>query len=227
MSRYRHEYKYLLDGPMEQILRIRAGGLLMLDPHVQKEGTYVIRSLYFDDFHDSCLGENDSGTDPRSKFRIRYYNHDTSRIRLEKKSKMRGMTLKESCAITAEECRMLMNGAVPDVEDGMPMTKKQLFLEMRLRNLMPKVIVSYERIPFVYPGGNVRITFDKDISSSLEVAAFLSGDYRTRPILPLGSSILEVKWDEVLPLHIKDVMQLNQLQWTAFSKYYMCRKYHL
>lgn len=227
MGRYRHEYKYLLDSPMEQILQIRAAGLLALDAHVQEEGSYVIRSLYFDDLYDSCLRENDAGTDPRSKFRIRYYNHNTDKIHLEKKSKTRGMTRKEACDLTLEECAMLVRGEIPDVDDTMPAIKKQLLLEMRLRNLMPKVIVSYERVPYVYPGGNVRITFDRDISSSVELSAFLSGDYPTRPILPVGSSILEVKWDEVMPLHIKEVMQLNQLQWTAFSKYYMCRKFHL
>lgn len=227
MSKYRHEYKYLLDSRMEQILLVRTAGILSLDSHVQKEGSYYIRSLYFDDYSDSCLIENDSGSDPRSKFRIRYYNHDTSRIRLEKKSKTCGMTLKESCDLTYEECQRLMNGEIPDIRDEMPVQKKQLLLEMRLRNLIPKVIVSYERIPYTYPAGNIRITFDKSISSSTQISAFLDGNYYVRPILPLGSSILEVKWDEMMPQYIKNVMHLDQLQWTSFSKYYMCRKYHL
>jgi len=227
MNRYRHEYKYFLDCRMEQILQIRAAGILMRDTHVKSDGTYLIRSLYFDDFHDSCMTENDAGTDPRSKFRIRYYNHDTSRIRLEKKSKTRGMTLKESCAISEEECRGLMSGEVPEISDTMSTVKQKLLLEMQMLGLMPKVIVSYERIPFIYPGGNVRVTFDRKISSSSESNLFLDGNYAERPILPLGNSILEVKWDEVLPLHIKDVLKLDELQWTAFSKYYMCRLYHI
>ena len=212
---------------MEQILLIRAAGLLTLDPHVQKEGSYYIRSLYFDDYSDSCLRENDAGSDPRSKFRIRYYNHDTSRIRLEKKSKTCGMTHKEACDLTYEECCSLMAGEIPDIDDTMPPVKRQLLLEMRLRNMIPKVIVSYERIPYTYPSGNIRITFDKSISSSTQIPAFLEGNYLTRPILPRGHSILEVKWDEIMPIHIKKVMQLDRLQWSAFSKYYMCRKYHL
>ena len=227
MGRYRHEYKYLLDCQTEQILRIRAAGILALDSHVQKDGSYFIRSLYFDDCYDSCLQENEAGYDPRSKFRIRYYNHDTSRIHLEKKRKTRGMTWKDSCDLTYEECCMLMQGIYPDIDDSMSTMKKQLLLEMRMRNLMPKVIVSYERIPYVYSGGNVRITFDKDISSSGQISEFLTGKYQVRPILSLGHSILEVKWDEIIPLHIKDVMQFNKLQWMAFSKYSMCRKFHL
>lgn len=227
MPRYRHEYKYFLDSAMESILRIRADGVLLRDPHVKSDGSYFIRSLYFDDYADRCMKENEAGTDPRSKFRIRYYNHDTSHIRLEKKSKTRGMTLKESCKLTLEECRVFQQGNIPHITADMPAGKQKLLLEMRLRSLMPKVIVSYERIPYVYPGGNVRITFDRNISSSIDIGCFLDGNYNCRPILPLGQSILEVKWDEVIPLHIKEVLALDHLQWTAFSKYYMCRVYHL
>ena len=98
---------------------------------------------------------------------------------------------------------------------------------MLLRHLKPKVIVTYERVPFVYPGGNVRVTFDQKITSSAELGAFLSGEYAQRPILPVGKSVLEVKWDELLPLHIKDALNMDTLQWSAFSKYYMCRILHL
>jgi hypothetical protein len=105
--------------------------------------------------------------------------------------------------------------------------KKKLFTEVQIRGLTPKVIVTYERMPFIYSGGNVRITFDRKITSSVELNKFLSGDYNERPVLEMGKSILEVKWDEIIPRHIKDTLRLENLEWTAFSKYYMCRKFHL
>lgn len=226
-SRYRHEYKYLTDSVQEAILLIRAKGLLERDPHAGETGSYLVRSLYFDDREDTCLWENESGTDLRSKFRLRYYGTDHKRARLEKKSKIHGMTGKESCPLTEEECRLLTEGTVPDSDGQMPEQKRRLFLEMRLKHLEPKVIVTYERTPFVYPGGNVRVTFDRNISSSGEIRHFLRGDYGTRPVLAQGNHVLEIKWDEVLPLHIKAAMQLNTLIWTACSKYHMCRTYHL
>lgn len=227
MHRYRHEYKYLISASEESILMIRAAGMLMRDAHVGDSGTYVIRSLYFDDDYDTCLQDNVAGTDPRSKFRIRYYNHDTTLLRLEKKSKSRMMTLKESCTISEEECHCFMEGKIPEITADMPEIKKKLFTQMLLRHLKPKVIVTYERVPFVYPGGNVRVTFDQKITTSAELGAFLSGEYAQRPILPVGKSVLEVKWDELLPLHIKDALNMDTLQWSAFSKYYMCRILHL
>lgn len=225
--RFRHEYKYMLNALQEGILRVKAGGVLMPDAHTNEDGSYLVRSLYFDDVSDTCLRENEAGTDPRSKFRIRYYNGDTSRIMLEKKSKIRGMCAKESCRISERECQMFMDGQVPNLAPGASADRKRLFTEMRIRGMMPKVIVTYERVPFVYVGGNVRITFDRNITSSVQLDHFLKGDYAERPILPAGGSILEVKWDELLPRHIRETLQIENLTWTAFSKYFMCRMFHL
>lgn len=225
-KRFRHEYKYMIDARQEGLLQSKVLGVMQRDPHVRSDGSYLIRSLYFDDHHDTCLLENHSGSDPRSKFRIRYYNSDTGRISLEKKSKVRSMCLKESCMLTVKECEAFIQGDVPAVTEDMPTEKKKLLTEMRLRGLVPKVIVTYERIPFIYSGGNVRVTFDRKITSSKELNRFLSGDYTERPVLSFGDSILEVKWDEILPRHLKDVLRLEGLHWIAFSKYSMCRIYH-
>lgn len=227
MSKYRHEYKYFIDEMQENILLISACGILEKDSHTNFEGTYQVRSLYFDDYDDNCLLDNINGVDARTKFRIRYYNEDYSRIQLEKKSKLCGMTLKESCLITLEECQAFISGRTSEISSEMPDIKKKLFLEMQFRSMIPKVIISYERMPFTYRGGNVRITFDRKITSSNDIKHFLEGTYPVRPILPQNRSVLEIKWDEILPLHIKDAMKINSLQWTTFSKYYMCRTYHL
>lgn len=227
MNRYRHEYKYLLSAAQMQLLQLWAAGLLAKDPHADKTGAYLIHSLYFDDLNDTCLQENLAGTDHRAKFRIRYYNQDTSYLRLEKKSKLRGMTQKEACDLTEAECRSLMQGQIPPILPDMPPQKHKLLTQLQLGGLIPKVIVSYLRTPLVYPGGNVRVTFDQNISSSNDIAHFLDGNYPTRPILPPGQCVLEVKWDEVLPRHIYTGLALDQLQWSAFSKYCLCRRYHL
>lgn len=227
MRRYRHEYKYIIDETQENILYALAQGILLRDSHVQEDGMYTIRSLYFDDPYDSCFYENMNGTDPRSKFRIRYYNSDTTQIRLEKKSKQRGMTNKISCSLTREECLQLMQGQQITPTEEMPEVKAEMLRQMQMRLLLPKVIVTYDRIPFVYSAGNVRITFDKNITASKEISLFLDGNYRQRPIMAYSQSVLEVKWDELLPLHIQKILQLDTLQWSAFSKYYMCRHYNL
>lgn len=227
MSEFRHEYKYTIDEKQRAILLIRACGLLLPDTHAGTDGSYRIDSLYFDDIYDSCFYENENGVDYRSKFRIRCYNNDVGRIRLEKKSKIHGMVRKDSCGLTEDECSALMEGKCIGLPDCFSDMKKRLLTEIRLRHLMPKIIVSYVRYPFVYGAGNVRITFDCNISSSKDVGGFLRGTFASRPVMQAGESILEIKWDEMLPRHIREAFEIKELNCSAFSKYRMCRKYHL
>ena len=227
MIRYRHEYKYMLDARQRAILQIRARAITQIDPHAGPDGTYIVRSVYFDDMNDSSLLENLSGTDPRKKYRIRYYNSDTGRIVLEKKSKTRSCCLKESAILTPAECQVFLSGGIPGIRPDDPPIKKRLLYEMQCLGMTPKVIVTYVREPFVFPAGNVRITFDGSITSSNDVGSFLTGRYAQYPVLPEGQTVLEVKWDELMPRHIKDALLVNNLQWTAFSKYALCRITHI
>lgn len=223
--KYRHELKYQVTSAQIQLLKNRINHLIPLDSHVGERGAYTIRSLYFDDYYDRCLKENENGTDPREKFRIRIYNHSTQRITLECKRKERGKTHKTSCPLTLEQTKLLMAGkTVPDIA-GQPPLLQKLTVEMLTRKLRPVVIVEYERIPYVYKNGNVRITLDTNISSSSAVECFLEDQIPKRPVMLKGQQLLEVKYDEYLPDFIYRNLQLNSLRQTAFSKYYICRKY--
>lgn len=225
-SKYRHEYKYVCDARQNAILKTRAQGLLKRDEHCGPDGVYHIRSLYFDDFEDSCYYENEGGTGIRDKYRIRIYNANAERILLEKKSKVRGMTMKTASLIDETLCRKMMQGNGYQVDSAMSDSLKKLLLEMQEKCLRPAVIVDYVRYPFVERSGNVRITFDEAISSSNDIERYLEKEIVTRPIMEMGKSILEVKWDEFLPDHIKRHLQLDSLFRSNFSKYYLCRRYN-
>lgn len=140
-NRFRHEFKYLSTLGQLKTIQVRLTGLIPLDPHVGPDGIYNIRSLYFDDYEDRYLKENEAGVDPREKFRIRIYNHSDSRISLELKRKVREKTQKLSCPITKEQCEMLMRGEIPDIGKDAPPVLQKLCLLMRTRLLRPKVIV--------------------------------------------------------------------------------------
>lgn len=225
MTKYRHELKYQVTAAQIALLKNRIDHLLPLDSHVAETGTYSIRSLYFDDYENRCFYENENGTDPREKFRIRIYNASSERISLECKRKERGKTHKTSCPLTVEQTRLLMQGKpVPNIAQQPPLLQK-LTMEMLRRRMHPVVIVEYDRIPYVYKNGNVRITLDTNISSSGAVDKFLDETIPKRPVLPVGQQLLEVKYDEYLPDFIYRNLQLSSLRQTAFSKYYICRKY--
>ena len=223
--KYRHELKYQITDAQKVMLKTRIRSLIPLDSHAGPDGAYSIRSLYFDDYYNTCYYENENGTDPREKFRIRIYNHSSDRITLECKRKERGKTHKTSCPLTVEQTRQLMEGKVlPDMASQPPLLRK-LSMLMMTRQMKPVVIVEYDRIPYVYKNGNVRITLDTNISSCSRVECFLDETIPSRPVMPLGQQLLEVKYDEYLPDFIYRSLQLHSLRQTAFSKYYICRKY--
>jgi len=223
--KFRHELKYVVSGAQLAMIQNRINHLLTPDSHAGPTGSYTIRSLYFDDYCNRCYYENENGTGPREKFRIRIYNHSTERITLECKRKERGKTLKTSCPLTLEQTQTLMEGKVlSNIADQPPLLQK-LTMQMLTRRLRPVVIVEYERIPYVYKNGNVRITLDTNIASSGVIGRFLDEWFPKRPIMPAGRQLLEVKYDEYLPDFIYNNLQLESLQQTAFSKYYLCRKY--
>lgn len=222
--KYRHEYKYLISDVQMEILKNRISGIMASDLHT-KNGQYNIRSLYFDDYYNRCYYENENGTDPREKFRIRIYNHSDERIALECKRKERGKTLKTACILTKEQCKTLMHGRYLDDVESLTSLQKKLNIDMMMSGLKPKVIVEYDRIPYVYNDGNVRVTFDTNISSSQDILGFFSEDIQKRPVMPSGMQLMEVKFDEFLPDFIYRALQIESLQQTAYSKYYLCRKY--
>ena len=223
-EKFRNELKYICsEGELIQI-HSRVQMLCDADAHAGPEGIYNIRSIYFDDLQNRYFFENENGTDPREKFRIRTYNASDSRITLECKKKERSMTHKDSCQLSKEQYQKILDGSLSASDVNSTLLEK-FYLIQEQRHLQPKVIVAYERTPFVYTFGNVRITFDRNIGSSTDISAFFDPYLPVRPILPLGKNILEVKYDELLPNFLYDAMSLGSLRQTTFSKYYLCRKF--
>ena len=207
-----------------QIICSRIRHLCRPDPHAGPAGTYNIRSIYFDDLDNRCFFENENGTDPREKYRIRIYNASDRRIALECKRKERTMTSKASCLLTREQCELLLEGRLSPLASDSALLRK-FYIQQAQTGLRPEVIVAYERTPFGYAAGNVRITFDRNIGSTSDIAGFFDPHLTQRPIMPGGKHILEVKYDEFLPDFLYEVMNLGSLRQTTFSKYYLCRQF--
>lgn len=220
---YRHELKFLLPETELTLLYHMLLPLMRPDEH-QKNGGYMIRSLYFDDLDDSCLQENESGVDQRQKFRIRIYDGNSDVIHLEKKEKLKGMTKKSKTNLTLDECKKYMAGPGLTYQETDTALKKELYLKGQMSGMKPSCIVEYYRTALVERCGNVRITFDKNIAGSSQCGAFLDKDIRTVPVLPKGVHILEVKYDEFLPDYIREILEMSPLQQTTFSKYYYVRQ---
>ena len=220
---FRHEWKHAINYADMLELRTRLRAVTRPDLHGQN-GQYCIRSLYFDDPTDTALREKVNGVNLREKFRLRYYDSNTSFIRLEKKSKINNLCNKVSVMVTAEQTQKIIDGDILWMKDAEAPLLQELYHKMQTKGLRAKTIVEYTREAFVYPPGNVRITLDYHIRTGLGSTDFLNPDSVTIPIKE-DPIILEVKWDEYLPDIIRDTVQLQGRRAGAFSKYAACRMY--
>lgn len=219
---FRHEIKHEISYADMLVIRQRMSAVAGQDIHAI-DGKYLVRSLYFDNMDDKALREKIDGVNRREKFRIRYYNHDTSAIYLEKKSKINGLGNKQSTKISATQVEMLLAGDIDFLLHSNNRLMKELYGKMKTQGIRPKIIVDYIREPFVYPAGNVRVTLDYDIRTGINCLDFLKKDCLTLPATQ--AIVLEVKWDAFLPDIIRDTVNLQGRSSGAFSKYAACRLY--
>lgn len=221
--KFRHEWKHEIGFGDMQVLQMRLSAVAKRDENAVN-GKYKIRSLYFDNAADKALREKLNGVNAREKFRIRFYNGDTSVIKLEKKSKFNGLCSKKGIFLSEQQARMISEGSLGWMpESGEPLII-ELYSKMMSQGLRPKTIVDYTREPFVFKPGNVRVTLDYNIRTGLGCTDFLNPDCITVPV-ENSPIILEVKWDDFLPDIIRDAVQLPGCRTSAFSKYAVCRIY--
>lgn len=224
---YRHELKYEISYADYLAVRQRLRPVMQVDSHAGADGRYLVRSIYFDNPYDKVLREKRDGIQKREKFRIRYYNDDLSFLALEKKSKYNSLGQKTHAVLTEAECRALLCGNTADWMPNHPSALvRELYSKLHTQLLRPRVQVSYLREPYVYAPGNVRVTFDSDIRSSLYRLDFLtpqSPDIRMTE--QPGDMVMEVKYDAFLPELIACLLQTGHTRQRAFSKYGTCRQF--
>jgi hypothetical protein len=226
MGRYRHELKYGIGYGQYLSLRQRLRTVMQTDSHADAGGRYRIRSIYFDNYKDKALREKTDGILKREKFRIRYYNDDFSHITLEKKQKYDHLCKKDAAVLTKAECESILSGDIAWMPDHFDPLIQEFYIKLKQQLLKPRVLVSYIREPYLYEAGNVRVTFDFDVRTSLFHSLSLKKDI---PDIAAGDSpgtvILEIKYDAYLPEVISHLLQMGELRQQAFSKYAVSRKF--
>jgi len=224
-GKYRHELKFNITYADYLILRPRLRSIMQLDPHTDEKGLYQIHSIYFDNYQDKALREKVDGVQKREKYRIRWYNTSKDIITLEKKMKVNSLCMKFGTKITEEQLNLILMKDYHWMLESNDELIKEFYYRLFSQRLTPTVLVSYVREPYIYKYGNVRITFDSCIRTSL---VHHNWNYDS-PFIPVTDQpqqmILEVKFDEYLPSVIAQILQLGNLRQIAFSKYGACRKF--
>lgn len=219
---YRYEQKYLITGPQYQELRPVVAALLRPDPNAGPDGTYMIRSLYFDDVYRTAYQEKQNGIYARKKYRVRVYNCRDSQIHLECKYKQGSYISKESLSLTRPEYQQLAGGDCRFLLGKDSQMGREFCADTLSRLLQPDVIVDYEREPYVMEAGTVRVTFDRDVRAARPGQDLFDPGIPSYGVLEPGRMIMEIKFTGYLPEQVRRIFRLRDLPQTSASKFCLC-----
>ncbi len=220
---YRSEWKFYLSLGEYHYLKGLLENVMTKDPNMKEKGEYYIRSLYFDSVDNIDYMTKLSGVENRKKIRLRIYDTDTQKVKLEIKNRYNSYMLKESLTISKDEALELIKGNFP-VLDGYDREAAKKAENIMAGGLYsPKTIVDYEREAYIYPEHNVRVTFDKNIRACATDDLFGKNLCMT-PLIREPIMVLEVKYDRVLPEYIKNAISTARLLNSSISKYCMARE---
>lgn len=218
---YRNEWKYYISLWEGELLRQRLLPFMEMDNHAQ-DGKYTIRSLYFDDYWNSGYEEKIMGVEDRQKWRIRIYNFSDRGMKLERKKKNGSYIHKDSAPLTREEYEKIMRGDYAFLLHSPHQLCREFYYECMVKLQRPKVIVDYERTPLIRREGDVRITFDQDVRGGAFNYHIFDPQLPVTGILEPNMMVLEVKFTEMIPAVIKELLPLHGQQFSAISKYTLC-----
>lgn len=223
--KYRHEYKYLVSNSKYYQLRDVLKKVMTLDQNAGDNKGYYVRSLYFDDMYDTAFSEKKLGKLVRSKYRIRIYDFSEQVIKLEIKDKYEDYIQKKSCTISKKEYEQILVGDVSFLHISKNEVKERFYCEIRNNLLQPKVIIDYFREAFILPYNQIRITFDKDLSAALPQQNIFSRDISSKQVGQEYAIIMELKYNNFLPGYIRSILEIQELNRLAISKYIIGRDF--
>jgi hypothetical protein len=220
----RHELKFYIHPREYVMLRNRVSALLPIDGNSGDREGYGIRSLYYDGPQDHALYDKSNGIFSREKYRIRIYNGSDRVIKLERKSKFGDYVCKESASMNRVQYNRLLAGDLEQFQRSGVALMKEFAHAVTSRGFRPVTIVDYTREAYTYDAGEVRITFDKKLSGSVNSIDLFDPAMALTEALEPTRTILEIKYNEFLPDMIRVLAQPSDAIRSTISKYVLCRE---
>ena len=214
----RSETKYLIS--RRDAMQIKEKLLAVMKPDSFSEnGSYTVRSLYFDTPDLSDMFDKDLGAYSRRKIRLRIYDVNQENAKLELKEKRGSVQRKRSVWVTRAMCERLKNGDLSVLLNRGNEFLDEMYLLMTLNVYRPFIVVEYDRQAFCYEFGDVRITFDSDVRTSRSNLNLFDGDMQFASVYP--DVVMEVKYTGFFPEVLSDILSTVNPIRDSVSKYYL------
>lgn len=221
---YRSECKYIIPTTYMAELKSKLDVILKKDEN-SKEGSYIVRSLYFDSINNIDFNTKLAGTQIRKKIRIRVYDPKDKKCKIEMKKKDGDLSHKISLWITKDDALDLIKCKYNVLTKYFDKNKEsiEIYNTMSLGLYKPVVMVEYDRVAYTYPMYDTRLTFDYNIRSSESNFNLFDEKIMYNHLFD-EQVILEVKYNEKLMRFISEILKPYKLTRTSISKYCMGRK---
>ncbi len=197
--------------------------VMLPDLHNGQYG-YLVRSLYFDTVNDNDFFEKIDGVELRRKIRLRCYSPDSDFAMLEMKQKQGPYQLKRSLIMTREDAQKLIDGKFDILLKYPEDFAKECYAVINTRCYRPKAVVDYKRTAFIAKENKIRITFDRDITSTQSSFDIFSKNLLLNPVFDRFNTILEVKFNGFLLSYIRDFINSIEKSELSVSKYILGRR---
>ena len=221
----RYECKYLVPDPLVVGLRRALRPFLQPDPHaLRSSGNYPVCSLYLDSSDLRLLDMGLRGWSERFKLRARSYSDDAREpVYLEIKRRRDGIVEKRRLRVERPLAQDYLR-ARGSAGELVPRSSALAFSEFgrlaQVHAARPMLRIKYWREAHESRAGEpLRITFD----TRIEYAWCRAGELALEPgpwsSLALGGTVLEIKFTNVYPAWVRDLVARFELERRSLSKY--------
>lgn len=218
----RQEKKYLLSTEQTERMRRCLSRVLEEDIHAE-QGGYLVRSLYFDTPDDTDFHEKSDGIGQRRKIRLRIYNPEDKKAKLELKEKTGDFQRKRSLVVSREEAEQMTEGNYTCLLLREDPFAQDMYITMQEKAYRPRCVVEYDRSAWFVRENDTRITLDADIRATESHLDLFAERLLTYPVSERGVTTLEVKFNHFLLSYVRDLLALHGQPQVSASKYCMAR----
>ena len=218
----RREEKYVLY--LQETLQYQEqfSQLLMTDAF-SEDGSYMVRSLYFDTIDDKDFFDKITEQNNRRKIRLRIYSPEDQTAKLELKQKENIYQKKRSLTISRAHAEALIDGDFSVLLTYPDAFAAEMFYLMSTEGYRPKTIVEYQRRAFMARENNIRLTFDSDIRATESCFALFAENLPMQPVFDPTKTIFEVKYDKFMLGYLSEIISTINRRNISSSKYCMGR----
>lgn len=220
----RKEMKYVINSFQYAELSNVLNDVLIPDKNNKAFG-YLIRSLYFDTPFNKDFYERVDGIENRKKIRIRTYDVNDPKVKLEIKRKFGAAQRKDSVVIDREDAQRLMECDYDVLLKYNSKAANTIYNIMKIDHYRPVVIIEYRRKAFIHPTNDIRITFDTEIRSNEIDLDFFNPDTVLYPLFDYDTKVLEVKYNKFLYRWLSDILGRCDVKQQSVSKYSLSRSF--